>query len=190
MKITEIWKWIDWFEDYYEVSNLWNVKSLPRIIWNWKVFYKSKEKFLKLNYHNWYSKYYLVTPQFKKNILTHRLVAQAFIDNPENKEQVNHKDWNKLNNRLDNLEWCTRSENQLHSYRVLWTIPNKSMLWKFWEKHPNSKKVNQYDLQWNFIKGWIWIKEIARVLWIKDWWIRNCCYWKNKTANGFIWKYT
>lgn len=52
-----------------------------------------------------------------KKFLIHRLLAQAFIDNPNKKEIVNHIDGNKCNNNLDNLEWCTRSENQLHSYR-------------------------------------------------------------------------
>jgi hypothetical protein len=70
-----------------------------------------------------YGKYSLVSIQ-DKNRLIHRLVAEAFIPNPENKPCVNHKDGNKQNNAVENLEWCTYSENELHSHRELGKAAN------------------------------------------------------------------
>ena len=102
----EIWKKIKGFENY-EISNLGRVKSN-----NLK-----KEKILKFRITK--TGYYRVMLQkncFKKELLVHRLVAEAFIPNKENKKEVNHIDLNKSNNRVENLEWTTRSENIAHSY--------------------------------------------------------------------------
>jgi hypothetical protein len=66
-----------------------------------------------------YLKYYIYIEGVYRNILAHRLVAETFIPNPNNKPCVNHKDGNKHNNCIDNLEWCTYKENALHSYHVL-----------------------------------------------------------------------
>ena len=103
----------------YQVSNYGNVKSLARQRRNSKGLYMQKEKLLSLtNTSTGYKKVELVKNGKKKSYKVHRLVAMAFIDNPENKPEVNHIDGNKINNHVDNLEWVTSSENSIHAYKT------------------------------------------------------------------------
>jgi hypothetical protein len=126
----EIWKDIIGYENYYQISNYGNVKSLER---SFHLGGIRKEKILKFSINT--SGYFQVTLQKngeKKNYLVHKLVALHFIPNPDNKSEINHKDGNKLNNLINNLEWCTRSENALHAFQ-LGLRNNKE------EKSPNRK---------------------------------------------------
>lgn len=109
--MDEIWKPVIGYEGLYEVSNLGRVKGLERQ-GNWR------DNILTQCMIGNYVKVSLTVNGKSQNKLVHRLVAQAFIPNPENKPEVNHKDGNKLNNCLDNLEWVTKSENIKHAYRT------------------------------------------------------------------------
>lgn len=101
--MKEIWKDIEGYDGFYQVSNLGRVKSV-------------KSKYLrKLNLtHDGYCKINLSSNGETHWFRVHRLVAQAFIPNPENKPEVNHIDEDKTNNNVDNLEWVTRKENANH----------------------------------------------------------------------------
>ena len=123
--MIEIWHPCSGFETHYEVSNLGNVRSIERMVHHHRGgLKKSPSKVLKQGKSK--SGYLIVSfcvDAVKSNHTVHRLVARAFIPNESNKPQVNHKDGNKHNNQLDNLEWVTVSENGLHAYRTLNIVP-------------------------------------------------------------------
>ena len=121
--------------------------------------------------------------------LVHRLVAKAFIPNPEDKRTVNHKDGNRQNNCLDNLEWATHSENHLHAFRVLGKKPNLNMLGKRNELHKRSKPVVQSDKAGVFIKVFPSIQEAERQTGSEAKNISSVCLGKLKTCNGFKWRF-
>jgi hypothetical protein len=118
-----------------------------------------------------------------KSVKIHRLVAETFIPNPENKPQINHIDGNKQNNRIDNLEWCTNSENQIHACKLGLKASVKG------NKNPNCKKINQYDLDGNFIKQWNSFYDIKKYLNIDRTLIWKCCIGKFKQIHGYVWEY-
>lgn len=101
--MQEVWKDIPGFEGAYQVSNLGRIKSFMAK----HVKGKPDEYILKLPLaNNGYYQVYLYNGKTKRKLLVHRIVAMAFIENPNNLPQVNHKDENRLNNCVDNLEWC------------------------------------------------------------------------------------
>lgn len=115
----EVWKPIRCYEGIYEVSNLGHVKRLKTFVEHNGVYGAKNKKLVKERILKpVYSRNYQYVKLCKKGIdtryLVHRLVAETFIDNPNNKKEVNHIDGNKQNNRADNLEWCTHKENCKH----------------------------------------------------------------------------
>jgi len=131
--MKEIWVDIKGFEGKYEVSNLGRIKSLK----------KKNNSFLILKprmNNNGYALVHLGKSEIKlENALIHRLVANTFIKNPENKPFINHINGIKSDNIITNLEWCTKSENSIHAYKTgLQKPPNKG---KFGGNHPMSKLV-------------------------------------------------
>ena len=116
-----IWKPVVGYEGFYEVSDEGCLRSVDR-----EVRYKSsgtmmrRGRPMKLNTNRYgYVDVKLGKEGVETSHLVHRLVAQAFLENPEAKPQVNHKSGDKGDNRLANLEWSSKSENRLHAYRVL-----------------------------------------------------------------------
>lgn len=183
---TEIWLPVVGYEWLYEVSNLGRIKSLidnhwlPRV----NIMKTSGDSYFRIA---------LCKNGLHKTVSIHRLVAQAFIPNPENKKCVNHISWIKTDNRIKNLEWCTHSENALHSYRVLW---NKNIFqtahpqkWEIWKYSKWSKKVFQFTKDMIFIKKWDSLMDVKRALNISPSSISSVCRYKAKSAWGFIWKY-
>lgn len=119
--MNEIWKEITGYEGYFEVSNLGNFRSKDRIIkYKQNGTRKYPGKSLKVELmQDGYSRIVLMKESVKKRYMCHRLVAETFIPNPENKPFVNHIDGNRSNNCVTNLEWCTQSENEIHAVNVL-----------------------------------------------------------------------
>lgn len=172
--MQEIWKDIEGFNGFYQVSNLGNVKSYKQN----KIKYLNK-RITPKGYIE-----FKLTKNGKSNYYkAHRLVAQAFIPNPNNLPQVNHIDCNKQNNCIDNLEWCTNSENQIHAYKN-GLQPKRCGL-----NSSRCRAVNQYTITGEFIKHWDYIKQASDALNIPHNYIVRCCRGVYKTTQGFIFRY-
>lgn len=187
--MEEIWKDIKDYEGLYQVSNLGRVKSLR---------YDRIMK-LRTDYRGYLD--VLISVKSKtKRYKVHRLVAEAFIPNPNNLPQVNHIDENKQNNNLTNLEWCTNEYNNhygtVYKRRIKTRIKNmeegynksrrtKQSNYNLW----TSRAISQFSLNKEFIKSYESMKDASKSLHIASQNISECCRGKRKTAGGYIWKY-
>lgn len=178
----ELWKDIPSYEGLYQASTMGRIRSL----YTNKILKHEISK-------NGYCKVTLCKNRVRKLCSVHRLVATTFLPNHNKKLQVNHKDGNKTNNCVDNLEWATSKENIIHSYKNKLQIPKKGkehpLYRKYGKENKTSKKINQYDLQGNFIKTWDSIMDVERILNINNGNISSCCNGKKRMAGGFIWRH-
>lgn len=157
---TEVWKPVKNREQYYEVSSYGRIRN------------KESGRILKPST----SGHYLhVSLRYgaNKECLIHRLVATAFVPNPNNFNVVNHIDENRLNNHADNLEWCSSQYNVTYGKM----------------SHIRNTKVIQCDMDGNVLKEWESIKDAEIALGIKYQGISKCCRGEGKSSGGFTWKY-
>ena len=166
----QIWKDIEGYKGHYQISNYGNVRSLKKDAFLMKGGYLKGYKIISL-WKNGTGKMFRV----------HRLVAAAFIPNPDNKPCIDHIDGDRANNHADNLRWVTAKENS-NNYNAPNTYKGKKI-------NKGGKAVLQYDLEGNFIKEWVTTMEIQRQLNYHRSNISNCCNGLVKTAYNYIWRY-
>ena len=179
--MNEIWKDIIGYEGFYQVSNLGRVRSLTRCVHvsnsNKKRTFKGSIKKGSYEIKNGYQVVGLYKNGKSKRFFTHRLVALSFIPNPDTFPQVNHKDENKKNNHLDNLEWCDAKYNTNYGNCIEKRIA------------PQRIKVSQFTISGKYINTYDSMAQIERLLGYNHSAICMCCKNENHSAYGYKWKY-
>ncbi|WP_205427339.1 NUMOD4 domain-containing protein [Clostridium botulinum] len=175
--MEEIWKDIENYKGYYQISNFGRVKSLRRKVRSGKG-YRITEVLIKKPYEKLgYLRILLTKDGVSKDYAVHRLVAIAFIPNPNNLPEVNHKDENPSNPIVSNLEWCTSKYNSNYGTRTQRRIEKIR------------KPVYQYDKELNLIRKYNGAYE-AKEYGYNNSHIGSCCKGKRKTHKGYIWSNT
>ena len=187
--MEEIWKAIPGFEQFYEVSNTAKVRSLDRvtIVKNRNAVFNKffKGKILKVGLDTYgYPSLGLSALGKHKTVLIHRLVGLAFIPNPENKREINHKNGIKTDNRIENLEWNTPKENTRHAFATGLSKAKKG------SENIRSKPISQFTINGIWIKDWVSAQEVFFELGFDNSNILKHIKGKFKHAYGFIWKFT
>lgn len=155
---------IQWFEWLYAVTT------------DWKVWSHRRWKFLK-DTKNRENGYFIVS--LRPNWLykrVHRIVAHAFIPNPENKSQVNHINGIRTDNRVENLEWATPHENTLHGYR------------SNWRQSATAIRIIQKTLSWEYVNTFDSLLDAERKIGVNNWNLSSHLKWVYKSCWGFIWE--
>ena len=197
--MKEIWKDIEGYEGLYQVSNYGNIKSLSRVVKNAYGIHRTEEKILKPQMKKkGYFQIQLSKDGKRKQMFVHRLVMENFVPNPNNYPCINHKDENHINNKLENLEWCTYSYN--NTYNDLHHRKMKNYNYEERNKKVDYKRINeilmqyrrkivyQYDLEGNFIKEWkSGAEPIKAGIATKT--IYDCLVGKQKQHKGYKWSY-
>ena len=177
--MSEEWRDVAGYEDLYQVSSEGRVKSLERKLPHWRGGEQiKKERILKPDVsQDGYLRVGLYAGGKRKRFRVHRLVCEAFHENPENKPEVNHINEDKTDNRAVNLEWCTAKENCNHGSR------NERVA------KAQSKPVGQYTLDGELVKIWPSATEVQRQTGFAQGNIWQAANGKSKQAYGFRWKY-
>jgi hypothetical protein len=182
--MEEVWKPIEGYDGFYEVSNLGRVRSyMPPA----NVKYARRDTPLIMtpqrNDHG-YMVIALIKNRTRKVFRIHRLVASAFIEKVDGKYYVNHIDGDKTNNNVDNLEWCTRSENMVHAFKT------GLVKVKTGKDSSRARTVMMYDMKGNFIRCFDSAIEAARYCGRKDQSnISACCRGSVPHSYGYLWRY-
>ena len=178
--MTEYWKDVKGYEGLYQVSNLGNINGLNRVLKNNHVW---KERILKpCKGSNRYLHVRLYKNGKVKTITVHRLVAEAFIPNPLNLPQVNHKDEDKTNNLVSNLEWCDCKYNINYGRRN--EKASKAMT-----NGKKSKTVLQLRKDGSLVRIWPSASEVHKVLNYSQGHISECCRGERHLSYGYKWCY-
>ena len=178
--MKEIWVDIKDYEGLYQISNYGMVKSL-----NYNR--TGREEILKLlKFKSGHLFVYLYKNGVKKPYLIHQLVAQHFIQNPECKPIVHHKDHNPANNKVDNLVWLTYEEHTAEHPEV-YEASRKAG--RETSRKALSKHINQFTIDGLFVRAWYSAHDIEKELGYNKSNVVHCCKGKYKTAYGYIWKY-
>lgn len=178
---VEIWRPIVGYEGHYEVSSHGRVRSIDRVLVSKSGVSRKYHGQIRKQSMNMcgYPMVTLCVGQKKKFCSIHRLVAKSFIKNNKKYREVNHIDGDKTNNNVENLQWCTSSQNQLHAYDI--------GIQKRGKDSQYAKPVLQYSLKGEFIKKWECTKDAAEKLGLNYIAIINNTLGKSKTSQGFIW---
>jgi len=185
----EIWKDIPGYEGFYQISNLGKVRSLNRYVKSKNNSIKLlKSKRMTISIYDVGYEYICLSKKGKRiKHKIHRLVALAFIPNPNNKPEVNHINGIKHDNNYLNLEWATSSENQQHAYRTGLQIPQKNV--RTGIKNSNSKQVLKYDLHGELLDEYECARIAAEKHMVATSSITESCRTGKIKVRGFVWKY-